>query len=202
MADSLVADTKATPRNEGMSYSDAPVAGVSACYKVEAGEQLMLKMAVSYTGLDNAERNLGEIEGFDFDATRAASQREWNDMLGRIDVSGGTEADRVKFYTDLWHTMLGRHKLDDRSGDYPDYTRGGRPDGKHVRGARLVVRHLDGPFHMYNSDALWLSQWNLNIMWGLAYPDVLDDFAASFLQYSLNGGLLARGPCAGAIRLS
>ena len=55
---------------------------------------------------------------------------------------------------------------------------------------------------MYNSDALWLSQWNLNIIWGLAYPDVLDDFAASFLQYSLNGGLLARGPCAGAIRLS
>lgn len=197
MADSLVAATKATPRNEGMSYSDAPVAGVSACYKVEAGEQLMLKMAVSYTGLDNAERNLGEIEGFDLDATRAASQREWNDMLGRINVSGGTEADRVKFYTDLWHTLLGRHKLDDRSGDYPDYTRGGRPDGKHVRDARLVVRHLDGPFHMYNSDALWLSQWNLNIIWGLAYPDVLDDFAASFLQYSLNGGLLARGPCAG-----
>ncbi|MBQ9667644.1 MAG: glycoside hydrolase family 92 protein, partial [Prevotella sp.] len=51
---------------------------------------------------------------------------------------------------------------------------------------------------IYNSDALWLSMWNLNTLWGLAYPDVLDDFAASFLQYSLNGGLLARGPCAGA----
>lgn len=47
---------------------------------------------------------------------------------------------------------------------------------------------------MYNSDALWLSQWNLNILWGIAYPDVLDDFAASFLEYDRNGGLLPRGP--------
>jgi len=51
--------------------------------------------------------------------------------------------------------------------------------------------------HMYNSDALWLTQWNLNTLWGLAYPAVLDDFAASLLTYDANGGLLPRGPCAG-----
>lgn len=51
--------------------------------------------------------------------------------------------------------------------------------------------------HMYNSDAFWLTQWNLNTLWGLAYPSVLDDFAASLIRYSLNGDLLPRGPCAG-----
>ena len=35
MADSLVAATKATPRNEGMSYSDAPVEPVAAVYGAE-----------------------------------------------------------------------------------------------------------------------------------------------------------------------
>ena len=48
--------------------------------------------------------------------------------------------------------------------------------------------------HMYNSDAFWLTQWNLNTLWGLAYPSVLDDFAASLIRYSLNGDLLPRGP--------
>jgi predicted alpha-1,2-mannosidase len=50
---------------------------------------------------------------------------------------------------------------------------------------------------MYNFDALWLTQWNLNTLWGIAYPSVLDDFAASLIEYDINGGLLPRGPCAG-----
>ena len=50
---------------------------------------------------------------------------------------------------------------------------------------------------MYNSDAFWLTQWNLNILWGLAWPSVLDDFAACLIQYADNGGLLPRGPCGG-----
>lgn len=195
-ADSLAASPEFTPRNEGMSYADAPTAGVGADYAMKAGEPLLLKMAVSYTSLENARLNLTEMAGWDFDAVRAGSQRVWNDMLGRIEVKGGMASDRVKLYTDLWHALLGRHKLDDLSGDYPDYTRGGTVRGKYVDNARLTVRNSRS-HHMYNSDALWLSQWNLNILWGLAYPEVLDDFAASFIQYSLNGGLLARGPCAG-----
>ena len=197
----LVSDAKAVPRNDGWSYADAPVAGVSADYTMKAGEELLLKMAVSYTSEENARENLTELPSFDFEATRLASRSEWNEMLGRIEVKGGLADDRVKLYTDLWHTLLGRHKLDDLSGDYPDYTQGGVVEGTHVIGAPLRVRRLErkpgSPLHIYNSDALWLTMWNLNILWGLAYPEVLDDFAGAFLQYSLNGGLLARGPCAG-----
>ncbi|MBP3519227.1 MAG: glycoside hydrolase family 92 protein [Parabacteroides sp.] len=46
-------------------------------------------------------------------------------------------------------------------------------------------------------DAFWLTQWNLNTLWGLAYPSVQDDMAASLLEYDVNGDLLPRGPCAG-----
>lgn len=193
---SLEASPIFTPRNEGMSYADAPTAGVGCGYVMNAGEPLLLKMAVSYTSVDNACLNLTEIEGWDFDDIRRDSQKEWNDMLGRIDVKGGHTADRIKLYTDLWHTLLGRHRIDDLNGDYPDYTSGGTVRGKYVDSARLTVRNAKG-HGMYNSDALWLSQWNLNILWGLAYPEILDDFAASFIQYSVNGGLLPRGPNAG-----
>ena len=37
----------------------------------------------------------------------------------------------------------------------------------------------------------------MNTLWGLVYPSVLDDFAASFIQYDTNGVLLPRGPNAG-----
>ena len=52
-------------------------------------------------------------------------------------------------------------------------------------------------FNMYNSDALWLTQWNLNVLWGLAWPEVMDDISASMVQYAVNGGLLPRGPSGG-----
>lgn len=192
-----------TARNEGQSYYDAPATGVALRYQMKAGDELLCKVAVSYTSEENARRNMDEDRClWDFDAVRRESQAEWNEWLGRIDVKGGTIAQQVKFYTDLWHGLLGRHKLDDVSGDYPDYMQGER-DGTVTRNAKLTIRSLpknaDGKvkFHMYNSDAFWLTQWNLNILWGLAYPDVLDDFAACLVQYAENGGQLPRGPVAG-----
>jgi len=106
----------------------------------------------------------------------------------------------MKFYTDLWHVLLGRQIINDQTGDYPDYTQG-ELDWKFTE-AELIVRTLpkkdgDVKFNMYNSDGVWLSQWNLNVLWGLAWPDVLDDFTASMVQYADNGGLLPRGPCVG-----
>jgi len=178
------------------SYWDSPTAGVLAHYPVRAGEVLQMKLAISYTSLENARRNLAEESSdWDFDRVRQAAQREWNRWLGKIEVQGGRAQDKIKLYTDLWHVLLGRHIIDDVSGDYPDYTRGKR-EGKFTD-APLIVKKLPPGRHMYSSDALWLTQWNLNVLWGLAWPGVLDDFAASMIQYADNGGLLPRGPCAG-----
>ena len=52
-------------------------------------------------------------------------------------------------------------------------------------------------FHMYNSDALWLTMWNLNILWGLGWPEMMDEFSASMVEYAEAGGHVPRGPCAG-----
>jgi len=79
--------------------------------------------------------------GWDFEAVKVDSRQEWNDWLGRIDVKGGTHEQQIKFYTDLWHVLLGRHKLDDVSGDYPDYTKGQRV-GNATINAQLIVRTL------------------------------------------------------------
>nr|WP_292969228.1 GH92 family glycosyl hydrolase [Allomuricauda sp.] len=184
------------------SYWNAPTTGVMANYRVNAGDEIQMKVAISYTSVENARKNLQvEAPHWDFDRYREDAFRVWEEKLGRIKVKGGTERQRVKFYTDLWHVLLGRRILNDVSGDYPDYTQGER-QGNFTK-ARLKVRTLpkDGEgrprFNMYNFDALWLTQWNLNILWGLAWPEILDDFSASLVQYADNGGLLPRGGIAG-----
>jgi len=196
---------ESTPRiNEGWTYHDAPTSGVSTKYQVRAGDQLNIKMAISYVSITNAKENLEtDCDHWDFDKVRRYSQNEWNQWLGKIDVKGGTDAQKFKLYTDLWHVLLGRHKIDDTNGEYPDYTKGGIRKGSHTLNAKLKVGQLKKDnsgkaiHHMYNFDALWLTQWNLNTLWGLAYPSVLDDFAANLIQYDSNGGLLPRGPNAG-----
>ncbi len=193
-----------TPRRTpGWSYHEAPTSGVSAKFSVKKAETIQLKMAVSYTSLENAHKNLeSELLHWDFDRAKKSARDEWNEWLGKIRVEGGSEAQKIKFYTDLWHVLLGRHKIDDANGDYPDYTEGER-HGSHTIGAKFKLRTLPKDsngqvkYHMYNSDAFWLTQWNLNILLGLAWPEMLDEISASLVQYADNGGLLPRGPNVG-----
>ena len=200
----IAAADKIVNRNAGMSYADAPSSGLMAQFSMQAGDALLVRCAVSYTSVENAKKNLAtDCHTWDFDALRKQSQDEWRSCFSRIEVKGGTVQRRVKFYTDLWHVLLGRHKVDDASGHYPDYTQYDHTEGNACIGAKLRVRRVpvdkNGKprHHIYNSDAFWLSMWNLNTLWGLAYPEVLDDFAASLVQMSVDGGMLPRGPNAG-----
>jgi putative alpha-1,2-mannosidase len=197
-------------------------AGVALSYDVDAGDEVLVKIGISYTSIEKALRNLeGECPHWDFDRIRLESRREWNEWLGKIDVKGGEEQTRVKFYTDLWHVLLGRHKINDLNGEYPSYMSGKdpfismmvarghpgyqAPDGGELQtgAVPLVVERVPVDaggkplFNMYNSDATWLTMWNLNILWGLGWPEVMDDFSASMLQYAKVGGYLPRGPSGG-----
>ena len=168
-------------------------AGGYVQFSTKAGEQILMKVAISYTSEDNARENLqAELPGWDFDAVVRASRDEWNDWLGRIAVAGGTEAQRVKFYTDLWHALLGRRVVSDVDGSYCDNT-----------GPLPVVRHVQldptgrPRFPHYNFDALWGSQWSLNILWSFAYPEVMDGFCNTMVDMYRDGGLIPRGPSGG-----
>jgi len=168
--------------------------GVYVRYEhLDAGEVVQMKVGLSLTGTDGARKNLlAELPGWSFDDVRAASRARWNEMLGRIDVRGGTEQQQIKFYTDLFHVLCGRSVVSDVDGKYLDDTwNAGR--------VRQIPLDENGEptFAMYNYDALWLTQWNLNSILGLAYPEIYSSFVKSQLQMYKDGGLLPRGPVAG-----
>ncbi|MHC5158376.1 MAG: GH92 family glycosyl hydrolase [Planctomycetota bacterium] len=183
--------------NEQLGKLDKNVSGrdsgAYARFKVTKGDQILLKAGLSWCGVKQARENLEtELNHWDFDRIHRASLNEWNDWLNRIEVKGGTEKQRIKFYTDLWHALLGRRQLQDVCGTYPD-----RLDGVRKVGQLPVDKEGRYQFMHLNTDSWWLSKWNLNTLWGLAWPHVLEDVCNSSLVYYTDGGRLPRGPSLG-----
>jgi predicted alpha-1,2-mannosidase len=154
---------------------------------------ILMKVAISFTNEEGAAKNMKvEMSSWDFDQTVTDAQNQWNDLLSRIEIEGGTEQQQRRFYTDLFHAIMGRRIISDADGKYADMT-----------GAEKIIRQLPldkngkPKFNMYNSDAFWGAQWTLNTLWQLVYPEVAEEFCNSFIEYYKNGGLIPRGPSGG-----
>ncbi len=156
-------------------------------------DSVLMKVGISYTSIENAALNLkAELPNWDFDEVVLASKSEWNELLGRINVEGGTDLAKRRFYTDLWHALLGRKIINDVNGAYPDNM------GPEFRVGQLPMKPDGTPeFNHYNSDAFWGAQWTINTLWGLVYPNIKKEFVMSLLQYQKDGGLIPRGPSGG-----
>src|SRR5581483_282251 len=66
--------------------------------------KVTVKVGLSYTGIAGARKNLAAETGtgFDFDATRAALTKRWNQQLALATISGGTHDRQVAYYTALY----------------------------------------------------------------------------------------------------
>lgn len=53
-----------------------------------------------------------------FDEVKDNARRVWNEKLSKIEVEGGKETDKIKFYTALYHALLGRGVSNDVDGSY------------------------------------------------------------------------------------
>jgi predicted alpha-1,2-mannosidase len=168
-------------------------AGVLFSFDKLNEKKLLVKVGISYSNTEQAELNLkNELDHWNFDQVVEDSQNEWNRMLSRILVEGGTTMERRRFYTDLWHALQGRRIISDVSGSYSDYTRETRRIGQ------LPLGEYGKPlFNHFNSDGFWGAQWTLNTLWHLVYPEISSQFCNSFLQYYKDGGLIPRGPSGG-----
>lgn len=166
--------------------------GVFARFETREREKIILKVAISYNSPEQARKNMdAELCDWDFDRVKKESFDEWDRELGKIRVEGGSEKQKIKFYTDLWHALLGRRIVSDVDGKYLDMT----GDTPVTRQAPLDKR--GNPWPHYNFDALWGSHWSLNILWSMVYPEVMDGFCNTMVSMYENGGLIPRGPSGG-----
>lgn len=81
--------------------------------------QIELKTAVSFVDADGARKNLDhDIAGWSFDAVHAKATQTWSQLLDRFQVEGGTEAQRIKYYTGVYHSFLSPTTFSDADGRY------------------------------------------------------------------------------------
>lgn len=163
-----------------------PGAALAVNFPTTAGEAVEVKIGLSFTSVENARLNLiTEAAGLNFGQAHDRAAARWEEALGQIRVEGGSAESRIKFYTGLYHALLGRGLASDCNGDYPrnDGTVGrieAGPDGK--------PRH-----NHYNTDAVWGAYWNLNQLWSMAYPEYYADLVNSQLLVYKDAGWLGDG---------
>ena len=175
---------------DGVERIEGKGCGAFVRFDPAAGDVIRLKVALSYVSTEQAWRNLrSELDHWDFDRVKEDSRRVWNEWLGRIEVHGGTPQERTKLYTDLWHALLGRRLTSDADGRYCDNT-GPKPR------IRRIPQGPDGKpkYHHYNSDAFWNTFWNVNVVWSLAYPEMMNQWVNFLVDMYKDGGLIPRGP--------
>lgn len=74
------------------------------------GEQICVRTASSFISPEQALVNLREVQG-GFDAVCAAAKARWNEVLGRVEVRGGTVDQQKTFYSCLYRTSIFPRKL-------------------------------------------------------------------------------------------
>ena len=172
--------------NPGKHQEKGPGAGLYMTFSTEEQEAVEVKVGLSYTSIENARFNR-ETEAADvtFDQAKKNATDVWNESLSRIYVEGGKETDKVKFYTGLFHALLGRGLASDANGYYPK---------NNGTVGRIALDEEGNPVHQhYNTDAIWGGFWNLTQLWSLAYPEYYSDWIKSQLLVYQDAGWLGDG---------
>ncbi len=141
-----------------------------------------VRVGISYVSLDNAKANLRaeNPRRAAVEEIAAKAKRDWADQLRKIQIGGGSEADRTKFYTALYHSLLHPNVFNDVNGEYAGF------DGK----VHKPVRGQDAQYGTYSGWDVYRSQLQLLT---LLEPKIGSDIAQSLLnQARQNGGVWDR----------
>jgi predicted alpha-1,2-mannosidase len=174
----------------GIAETKGTENGLFLNFEMGKDEVLEIVTGLSYVSTENARLNLEtEATGKTFDQVHQLATQAWNEKLGRIKVEDADSLNKVKFYTGLYHALLGRGISSDVNGQYP------LVDG----GVGQIPLNENGqPTHRhFNTDGIWGGFWNLSQLWALAYPDYFKEYVQSNIDYYKNRGWLHDGEAAG-----
>ena len=87
----------------------------------ENNNPLEIKIGFSFVSIEGAKNNLmAEIMTKSFEQVKEDGDKIWNKLLGKIDVSGGTQEQQRTFYSTLYRSMLWPALRSDVDGRFTD----------------------------------------------------------------------------------
>jgi predicted alpha-1,2-mannosidase len=162
-------------RREASKQAGASI-GVITDFKTLDRERVDVRIGVSFISTDQARRNLmREIPEWDFEHTKTQARRVWNHALSRIAVNGGTEEQRIIFYTALYRSLKRLINITE--------------DGEYYSGYDKHVHSAEG-HDFYVEDNAWDTHRTVHPLQLLLEPEVQVDMVRSYLRmYDQTGWL-------------
>ena len=152
--------------------------GAYMSYDFKEPTQMVVKIGVSYVSIDNARENLEkETNGLSFDEIQKETARNWDELLSKIKVEGGTKDDKTIFYTALYHTLIHPNTLNDVNGEYPKMA---TRETLKTKGTRFTVF------------SFWDTYRNLHSLMSLVYPKQQSNMVKSMLSIYDESGWLPK----------
>ena len=144
---------KPTPEVEG-NHAIAVVK-----FKTVRGEKVNVQTASSFVSLEQAWINFNEVRELSFAQVKDAARERWNEILGRIQVGGGTVDQYRTFYSCLYRSTLFPRKFYELNAD-----------GKPIHYSPYNGKICDG--YMYTDTGFWDTFRALFPLLNLVYPSV------------------------------
>ncbi len=149
-------------------------------FSTKKGEAILVRVGLSGVSLSGARKNLAaEMPDFDFNKYRERANAAWNSELNKIQVEGGTHAEKVSFYTALYHTMIAPNIFED-------------VDGKYFGMDHKI--HVARGFNNYSVFSVW-DIWRADMpLVSIIHPKRYEDFVRSLLEEYRQDGILPLWP--------
>ena len=141
------------------------------------GEQVLARVASSFISAEQALQNLKEVGEASFEEIRDRAEARWNEVLGAIEVSGGSLDEYRTFYSCLYRSVLFPRKFYEitASGEIVHYS----PYNGEVL-----------PGYMYTDTGFWDTFRALFPLLNLVYPSVNAEIQAGLANAWRESGFL------------
>ncbi|TWW01944.1 GH92 family glycosyl hydrolase [Chitinophaga pinensis] len=138
-------------------------------FKVQAGEKIKIKFALSPVSTEGALANLrAEIPGWDFDKVKQEGQAQWNKELHKVTAQLNSNDEMINFYTAMYHAFLSPTTYMDIDGSY--------------RGLDQNNHKAEG-FTNYTTFSLWDTYRALHPLFNVIQPKRNADMVQSLLAH-------------------
>lgn len=172
-----VAVTDSKEIREGKTEAKEDHAGAIVGFRTKRRDVVTARVASSFISLEQAERNLGELGGRSFDEVAAAGRKTWNDVLGRIEVSGGSDGQMRTFYSCLWRALHFPRRFYELDAS-----------GKPVHYSPYNGKILPG--YLFADTGVWDTFRCLFPFLNLVYPSMNEEMQAGLVNAYLESGYL------------
>jgi len=145
-------------------------------YETIAGEEIVIRTAISAVDYDGAMRNLQkEAVDSDFEKYKKEATGRWNRELSKIQIDIADQNKKICFYTALYHTMLSPTIFSDVDGRY--------------LGADQKIYTARG-WTNYSTFSLWDTYRAAHPLYILMHPSRVGDMVNSLLSFADQNGRL------------